>query len=121
MTKFIALLQFLLALAGIHTGGTSYRTRVATDRHAALDSQARVQDGVARFECAASDSGWCHYTLYPARCAGNACADKPLQRFAVARGATRQIAGLSGFRLCVDSADAALGPDCKPLATVAKR
>jgi hypothetical protein len=120
MTKFIALLQFLLALAGIHTGGTSYSTRVAIDGHDALNSQARVQDGVARFECEASDSGWCHYTLYPQRCAGQACNDKPLQRFSVARGGNRQIAGLPGFRLCVDSAGAALGPDCKPRAAVAK-
>ena len=121
MTKFIALLQFLLALAGVHTGGTSYSTRIATDGHDALNSQARVQDGVARFECEASDSGWCHYTLYPDACASKACSNTPLRQFSVASGQSKQFAGLSGFRLCVDSANAALGPDCKPRTANATR
>jgi len=120
MSKLIALFQFLLALAGFSSGGTTWTSQVH-DNGQVLSSRAHAQDGVARFECLDSSSGLCHYTLYPQHCAGNACADKPLQRFAVARGATRQIAGLPGFRLCVDSADAALGPDCKPRATVAKR
>jgi len=121
MTKFIALLQFLLALAGIHTGGTSYSTRVATNGHDTLNSEARVRDGVARFECAASDSGWCHYTLYPDACADKSCADAPLRQFSVASGQSRRFPGLAGFRLCVDADGTALGPDCKPRATVAKR
>ena len=120
MSKLIALLQFLLALAGIHTGGTNYSTRVAANGHDALSSQAHVQGGVARFECEASDSGWCHYTLYPDACANKACSNAPLRQFSVASGQSRQFAGLSGFRLCVESDSAAVGPDCKPRATVAK-
>ncbi|MFT3897743.1 MAG: hypothetical protein QM719_08615 [Thermomonas sp.] len=120
MTKLIALLQFLLALAGIHSGGTTWTSQV-NDHDKILYSRAHAQDGVARFECIASSSGHCNYTLYPERCAGQACDDAPLQRFVVVRGDSRQIAGLPGFRLCVDSADTAVGPDCKPLATVVKR
>jgi len=120
MSKLIALLQFLLALAGIGVDGTTYDTRVASNGHDVLDSRAHVQDGVARFDCRASDSGLCYYTLYPAACTGMACADAPLRRFSVARDQSRQFAGLAGFHPCVDTTGAALGPDCQPRAVVAK-
>ena len=122
MSKFIALLHFLLALAGIGVGGTTYDTRVAANGHDALSSQAQVQDGVARFECEASDSGWCHYTLYADACdagSGSGCTQAPLRRFSVARGDSRQIAGLDGFRVCVGLDAGTLGPDCKPPRDVA--
>lgn len=116
MTKFVALLQFLLALGGCSLGGTTYSNHIANGGHEVLASKARVQDGVARFDCRASDSGWCHYTLYPDACGdGKDCALAPIQRFAVARGDSRQIAGLGGFRLCVGTDDTALGPDCQPV------
>ena len=121
MSKLIALFQFLLALAGIGVGGTTYDTRVAANGHDVLDSRAHVQDGVARFDCRASDTGLCHFTLYPQRCTDATCDAPPLRSFDVARGDSRQIAGLPGFRLCVDADGAALGPDCKPRATLAKR
>ena len=122
MTKFVALLQFLLALGGCSLGGPTDSNRIAEGGHDVLASRARVQDGVARFDCRASDSGWCHYTLYPdAGGAGKDCALAPIQRFAVARGDSRQIAGLSGFRLCVGPDDTALGPDCQPDAAASTR
>lgn len=115
-TKLIALLQFLLALGGCSLGGTSYSNHIANGGHDVLVSKAQVQDGVARFDCKTSDSGWCHYTLYPDACAaGEDCALAPLQRFKVARGESRQIAGLQDFRLCVGIDATALGPDCKPV------
>ena len=120
MTKFIALLQFLLALAGFSSAGTTWTSQVH-DNGQVLSSRAHAQDGVARFDCIDSSSGHCHYTLYPQRCAGANCDAPPLRSFDVARGETRQIAGLSGFRLCVDADGTALGPDCKPRAAVAKR
>lgn len=117
MTKLVALLQFLLALSGCSLGEVTYSDRIAEGRHDVLSSKARVQDGVARFECRASDSGWCHYTLYPDACgSGKDCALAPLQRFAVARGESRQVAGLRDFRLCVRIDDALPGPDCQPAA-----
>ena len=121
MTKFIALLQFLLALVGVHSGGTDYSYRVEESNGTSIYGKAHAQDGVARFECLGSSSGSCHYTLYPERCAGTPCDDTPLQRFAVARGESRQIAGLSGFRLCVDPTTAALDRQCKPVAATATR
>lgn len=120
MSKLIALLQFLLALAGVHAGGTTWTTRVE-DQGLALYSKAHAQDGVARFDCIDSSTGGCHYTLYPERCNSAACDAKPLQRFVVERGGSRQFAGLPGFRLCVDAVDTTVGPDCKPLANLARR
>lgn len=113
MSKLIALLQFLLALAGVSSGGTTWTSQVHDDG-CVLSSRAHAQDGVARFDCIDSSSGHCHYTLYPQRCAGANCDAPPLRSFDVARGESRQFAGLPGFRLCVDTRDTAPGPDCKP-------
>ena len=114
MSKFIALLQFLLALSGCSIGGTSFTNRIDSDQ-VRLTSKAHVQDGVARFNCVESSSGACHYTLYPEACAGKAdCQLAPLQRFSVARGESHQVAGLIDFRPCVATTAAALAADCQP-------
>lgn len=111
------LLSPLLAiLSACGAGGTSYSNRIGANGHDVLHSKAHAKDGVARFECRASDSGACHYTLYPDACAGKAdCRLAPLQRFVVARGQVREIAGLGEFRICVGTSDAALGADCQPI------
>lgn len=115
MPKLIALLQFLLALGGCAMGSNTYTHRISNNGHDVLASQARQRDGMAHFDCEASDSGWCHYTLYADDCAvGEACAQAPLRHFAVARGDSRQIAGLGAVRVCVGLDAGALGPDCKP-------
>ena len=119
MSRFVALFQFLLALAGCTQGGTTYSSRVQSGAET-LYSTIHVQAGVARFECRDSSSGQCRYTLYPDACAGNAgCTLPPLQQFAVARGETRQVAGLIDFRPCVSTNAVAVGADCQPLARVA--
>lgn len=113
-------LLFLLGACG--TDGTTYSNRIGADGHDVLYSKAQAKDGIARFECKASDSGTCHYTLYPDACAGKAdCQLAPLQRFTVARGETRQIAGLRDFRVCVGTSAAALGADCEPIAAAKAR
>lgn len=116
MTKLIALLQFLLALAGCSPGSINWTSRV-DDGRLALHSKASVQDGVARFECVRSSSGACHYTLYPDACGGDAdCRLAPLQRFNVASGDSRQLTGMVGFRPCVRLDDVLPGADCQPAA-----
>lgn len=112
----------LLILSACNLGGTSYSNRIGIDGHDALYSKARVRDGVARFECKASDSGRCHYTLYPDACAGKAdCRLAPLQRFTVARGQSREIAGMRDFRVCVGIDATAMGADCQPMAAARAR
>ena len=121
MPKLVALLQFMLALVGCSLGGTSYTSRIDAG-DASLYSKARVQDGVARFDCVDSSSGQCHYTLYPDACAGDAdCRLAPLRRFSVARGESLQVAGLVDFRPCVSASADPLGPDCRPTGATATR
>ena len=122
MPKLIALARLLLSpllmiLSACGMDGTSYSNRIADNGHDVLYSKAQAKDGIARFECKASDSGVCHYTLYPDGCAGKAdCKLAPLQRFSVARGQARQVAGLRDFRVCVATSDAAVRADCEPVA-----
>jgi hypothetical protein len=111
MNKLTALLQFVLALFGLDLGERTLVHHVdagATQLH----SRTLVEAGVARFECLRSASGECHYVVYPRDCATPAavphrCGSRPLEQFTIASGDTRQIVGLSGFRLCV-------GPDRDP-------
>jgi hypothetical protein len=120
MPKLIVLVRLLLSpllviLSTCGTDGTSYSNRIADNGHDTLYSKAHAKDGIARFECKASDSGSCHYTLYPDACAGKAdCKLAPLRQFTVARGQSRQIADLRDFRVCVAIDDKALGADCEP-------
>lgn len=122
MPKLIAIAKLLLSpllmlLSACGADGTSYSNRIGSNGHDVLHSKARVEDGVARFQCLASDSGQCHYTLFPEACAGKPdCALAPLQRFTVARGEGRQIKGLRDFRVCVGIDEKALGADCQPIA-----
>lgn len=111
----LLLSPLLVLLAACGASGNSYSNRIANGGHDVLYSKAHAKDGIARFECKASDSGSCHYTLYPEACAGKAdCALAPLRRFTVARGQTLQIAGLRNFRVCVGTDDKAMAADCQP-------
>jgi len=118
--KFQALLYFLLSLFGCDVGRSTFVDRIVHDGATALDSRTVVEAGVARFECLSSASGQCYYTLFPRECAtahakgeDAGCLAKPIQRFAVADGDTRQIAGLRDFRLCVSDEDVAAGAGCR--------
>lgn len=126
MPKLLTLARLLLSpllvlLSACGMNGTTYSNRIAGDGHDVLYSKAQAKDGIARFECKSSDSGVCHYTLYPDACAGKAdCKLAPLQRFTVARGQARQIAGLNDFRVCVATSAAAVRADCEPAAAASK-
>ncbi|MBS7456920.1 hypothetical protein [Coralloluteibacterium stylophorae] len=113
MDKFVALLQFVLALFGVDVAGSTYVARATVDGVDTLHARAVVEAGVARFECLRSASGHCHYVVWPSRCDGPASCDRgPLQRFVLASGDSRQVAGLHRFRLCVTAEDAAAGTAC---------
>ena len=123
MPKLITIARLLLSpllliLSACGIGGTTYSNRIGNNGHDTLYSKARVEDGVARFQCLESDSGQCHYTLFPEACGGKPdCALAPLQRFTVARGEGKQIAGLRNFRVCVGIDEKPLRADCEPVAT----
>ncbi len=117
--KFSALIYFVLSLFGCDVGRSTYVDRISVDGAHALYSRATVEAGVARFECLRSRSGQCYYTLFPSDCAATSaktaagCLTKPIERFAVANGDTRQIPGLQRFRLCVSDEELAQGAGCQ--------
>ena len=94
----------LLALAACQQSSNTSVTRVRSNGVDALYSKTTVEDGAARFECIASNSGRCHYLVLDPRCsADSACAQPPLHRLTVAVGKTEQMAGLpKGFVHCVN-------------------
>ena len=124
----MALLYFVLALYGCDVGGSTFEHRGTVDGTDTLYSKAQTQSGVARFECVASTSGRCHYTVFAQGCAASSqdtrrdrCQSEPVERFALATGASRQIVGLPDFVLCVSAETATPGSDCKQPGSVAAR
>lgn len=126
MPELIAIARLLLSpllllLSACGVDGISYSNRIVDNGLDRLYSKAHAKDGIARFECKASESGSCHYTLYPDACDGKAdCEPAPLRQFTIARGQFREFKDLPDFRVCVDTAGASLGPNCEPRAPVAK-
>ena len=115
MRNLIAVIYYLLAMFGCE-GGTTIVSRSVIDGVDVIHSKTRIMADVAHFECIASASGECHYTLFPRRCApaDGDCASRPIERFTMAAGATREVVGLPGFNACVTQADIPLTSDCKP-------
>jgi hypothetical protein len=108
MDKLTALLYFVLSLLGLDTGGNTLVHRTSIDGADTLHSRTTVQAGIARFECLRSASGRCHYLVLPRDCTSApaperaaGCESRPVERFALEKGDSRQIAGLQNFRLCV--------------------
>ncbi|SDW52208.1 hypothetical protein [Lysobacter enzymogenes] len=125
MRNLMALLYYLCALFGCSVGGTTIEHHTVVDGIDIVDSRVRISERIARFECQASRSGQCHYSLFRSECkppaAGAAadprCAQPAAERFALDAGATREIVGVaSGFKVCVSEDDGAVQADCKPAA-----
>ncbi|KRA54737.1 hypothetical protein ASD77_09170 [Pseudoxanthomonas sp. Root65] len=110
MRIITSLMSCLLALAGCDD-----KPSVTTIHHSSangvdtLFSKSTLKEGVATFECFASESGQCHYRVYTERCAVAATGENPadctrttLEDFALAPGKTHEIRGLpEDFRQCV--------------------
>ena len=107
MRNLIALFPALLTLAGCNgIGGSTHITRATADGRDLIHSEVWVGPRVARFQCLASASGRCHYVLYRDGCdpgkAGDECAPRTFDRFAVASGRSREVLGMpTGFAMCV--------------------
>ena len=113
MRNLFAAVYFLLALFGCESGGTTMVTRSVSNGVDLIHAKTRIKAGVARFECLASVSGECHYTLLPPRCAPTdaACRETPIDRFTMKPGESREVVGLPQFSACI-SRDASVG-DCE--------
>ncbi|KRD39051.1 hypothetical protein ASE35_01360 [Lysobacter sp. Root916] len=118
MRNLIALAYFLFALLGCDTGGSTLIARATSNGHDTLHARTRVQAGIGRFECIASDSGRCHYALFARECAPRQpdCRELAFERFSMKVGDSREIVGLPmALDLCVGQHEhpATSGPDCK--------
>lgn len=127
MRNFTALLYYLFALLGCDLGATTIVHRASADGVEIIDSEVRITDRIARFECLASRSGQCHYVLFRDDCTavgqgaaqapatdGKSCAGQAFERFAMAAGTDKEVIGLEpGFKLCVSAEDQAMTADCK--------
>jgi hypothetical protein len=103
MRNLFAALYFLLAVFGCDGGGTTTITRSVSNGVDLLHASTRVKAGVARFECLASASGECHYTLLPPQCASSKapCKEAPIDRFSMKTGESREVVGLPAFTACI--------------------
>lgn len=117
MRTLLTLLYLLLSLAGCNEWGSTTVTRVSVDGHDVVHSRVRTATGIATFECLASDSGACHFTLFPRDCTGAAasCAPVASDRLTLRVGETRNLTGLpKDVRSCVTADGQAMTSDCKP-------
>lgn len=121
MDFLTTVLQLLLALFGVDLGEATFSHRTSANGVDTLYSVATIESGIAHFECLASASGRCVYTVFPESCAGTAsfagarvgrCAAGPPRSFALPAGGEREIDGLKVWSLCVRDDDAVLSPDC---------
>lgn len=122
MDFLTTLLQLLLALFGVDLGGATFSHRSTVDGVDTLYSIATIESGIARFECLASASGRCYYTVFPESCAGapvlagtriGRCDPVPPRQFTLPAGSRREITGLAVEALCVRGDEARVDPDCE--------
>ena len=118
MRIITSLMSCLLALAGCDD-----KPSVTTIHHSSangvdtLFSKSTLKEGVATFECFASESGQCHYRVYMEKCPAptsgenpGACVRTTLEDFVLAPGKTHEIRGLpQDFRQCVSGRAEATG------------
>lgn len=127
MHYLIALIYFLLALIGLDSSGShTIVTHSAINGVDVLYSKTRVVAGTADFACISSESGRCHYRLWPSDCSrpqprvtAVAFCDVSLPRqFVLAAGARRQLAGMpANFTLCVSHDRTNQDADCESTST----
>ena len=118
MKTIIALVLYVLSLCGVDVSNETRIDRIVSNGTDILYSRVVARPNGTRFECLRSASGQCYYTVFPQQCATASgrppvdCLTKPVERFALAKGASRRMPSLAPSSLCV-SADAAVrGPGC---------
>ena len=121
MRNLYAAVYFLLQLFGCAFGGTTLVERSTIGGIDQIHSRIRIQSDITRFECVASASGECHYTLFPRPCASATGDCAQVERFAMPAGASREVVGMPEFSACVTQSDTALAPDCNPARAQADR
>ena len=113
--KLAFLFAFVANLFGcdhVHRSITEHIRSNGTDQ---LYSKVEITADSARFECLASQSGTCHYTLFAHACSHTGpCDASPIERFDVAAGAHLNMARLpKDVQPCVSQDAAPVTAHCK--------
>jgi hypothetical protein len=125
MDTLLAIVFYALSLFGIDLGSHTRIDHIRTNGIDILYSKVVADPAATRFECVRSTSGQCYYTVFPRDCIPKAraiagstgarsrlCQSRPIERFAVAKGGSRQTAALHGMGLCVSAEAAGSRHDC---------
>ena len=95
MKTVLAILLWTLSLFGIEIGNQVHIDRIRSNDTDVLYSRVIARPTGTRFECVRSASGQCYYTVFASPCtahAGSKCDGRPIEHFALANGASRQMA-----------------------------
>jgi hypothetical protein len=140
MRKLIAVLCYSCLLLGCDLGGNTIVHRENDSGIDIIHSKVKIDARLAHFECIASRSGECHYSVFrkvcpqaagaiaPANALASAatnsddrtpdCAARIIERFVVKAGTTRAAIDMKpGFTVCVTPEDTPVLADCKPPAS----
>lgn len=103
MYQLIALLYFILALAGCDRPGRTIVVRTTVNGADLIYSRVHMLDHHASFDCIRSSTGRCHYALFGHDCpATGPCTTTPFKQFALNAGSAQDLVDLpADFRLCV--------------------
>ena len=119
MKTFLAVIAYALSLFGIDVGSKIRIDHIQDNGTDVLYSEVVAQPTGTRFECVRSASGQCYYTVIRRQCVSTPgtpaidCTAQPAERFALAKGDSRHVTTLEGFRMCVSAEAEAASPDCK--------
>jgi hypothetical protein len=114
MHKLIALIYFILAIAGCDHAGRTIVMRSTADGVDLLYSRVTVLAATSTFECISSRSGQCHYSVFEHDCTSlPSCGAAPVRQFAIVAGSEQDVAGLPvEFQVCAEADAAATTSQC---------
>lgn len=93
--RIAALFAFVASVLGCNQSQRSFTERSTSAGVDQLYSKVEMRAEGTHFDCIASQSGSCHYTLFAEGCAPDeACSRTPLQQFALAAGAQKVVTKL---------------------------
>lgn len=116
--RLLALLAFAASALGCDHPHRSFTQRSTVNGVDQLDSRVEITASGAHFDCRASRSGQCHYSLFAAGCdRADDCRIPALKTLAVPAGSDRDITHLPAVvQVCVRTDDAAVDARCRALA-----
>jgi hypothetical protein len=117
--RLVALLAFVASVLGCDHPHRTISQRTTANGVDQLDSEVEITTGHTRFDCHASRTGACHYTVFAHPCdEHDRCDATPLRQLSVQAGTQQDLTGLPAAMQVCASADATpVDARCHPLAS----